>query len=505
MKLNPLFIKAATLFFIFIVLMIIVFQMRHTVDERKWLSQGVKNEISNSYSKSQILTGPFILVNYLHRYQTTEYDKDNNEIKKWKEEEKYRFIRPHDYLVDTELNVEMRQRGIYQAPVYQTHNAISGSFQIPKNFGITGENDVLSKAHLIMSFSDMRGLIDIPEINIHEHSGYQNIDAANHHQEGKIIAQIENNSPTYTVALNNPSHQSNDAGIPDSNKHQTNDDPILEMVRLTAALDSTDDSSFNLKNSLSVAVTHLNVDEDKHYSFNTEINLKGSNHFSVLPIGNNTTVNINSNWLHPSYYGLFLPSSKDQIDDGFSASWKTNHIAAQSAISCLTTDFSCNDNQAISVRLMDSIDHYVKNDRSTKYAYLFILLTFAAFFLIEVLKKMKIHGIQYGLVGMSLTLFYLLLLALSEHIGFDLSYFIAAAACIALISGYLSTVLKSTKLAALFGAGLGLVYGVLYLILLSEDYALLMGAFLVFTAVAIIMFATRKVDWYQFSRTNKHE
>jgi inner membrane protein len=127
---------------------------------------------------------------------------------------------------------------------------------------------------------------------------------------------------------------------------------------------------------------------------------------------------------------------------------------------------------------------------------LFIGLTFTAFFLFEVLKRLAIHPIQYGLVGLALAIFYLLLISMAEHIAFGAAYLVAALACCGLLAFYVSYVLGSAARGIAFGASVGLLYGVLYIIIMAEDFAFSMGAVLVFTALAAVMYVTRRIDWY---------
>ncbi len=144
---------------------------------------------------------------------------------------------------------------------------------------------------------------------------------------------------------------------------------------------------------------------------------------------------------------------------------------------------------------IDPVDQYLKSERAAKYAFLFIGLTFAGFLMIEVLRRVSVHPVQYGLVGIALAMFFLLLVSFSEHIGFAAAYVVSAAACAGLIGYYVSHVLANRVQGAAFGAALAALYGLLYMILSSEDYALLMGALLVFGLLALVMVLTRHVSW----------
>jgi inner membrane protein len=145
------------------------------------------------------------------------------------------------------------------------------------------------------------------------------------------------------------------------------------------------------------------------------------------------------------------------------------------------------------------VDGYVQANRAVNYALLFVLLTFAGFFGFEIVRDLRIHPVQYGFVGLALAMFFLLLIALSEHIAFAGAYVIAAAACVGLIAIYLRSVLASTLRALGFAAMLTALYTMLYALLRSEDYSLLLGALLVFGVLAAVMLLTRRIDWYRVS------
>jgi inner membrane protein len=146
------------------------------------------------------------------------------------------------------------------------------------------------------------------------------------------------------------------------------------------------------------------------------------------------------------------------------------------------------------------VDQYLKTDRAIKYAFLFISLTFAGFFLFEVLKKLAVHPIQYSLVGAALAIFYLLLLSLAEHLGFATAYALSSGACVTLIGFYVSGILRSARRGVAFAGSLAALYGMLYVLLSADDYALLMGSALLFGLLAVVMVLTRKVDWSSLGR-----
>ncbi|MCQ4056128.1 cell envelope integrity protein CreD [Aeromonas sp. SG16] len=233
-------------------------------------------------------------------------------------------------------------------------------------------------------------------------------------------------------------------------------------------------------------------------TFHLELNLQGMNELEVVPLGRESKLQLAGNWPHPNFIGDFLPASRSLNQEGFSANWQTSWFA---------TDMESRFNRAMnggegvlptfSVSLVQPVDHYQLNERAAKYALLFIGLTFISFFMFELLKGLRVHPIQYALVGMGLAIFYLVLLALTEHLGFGWAYLVAALASVLLNGFYLSHVLGGRKQGIGFAALLGLVYAILYSLLQAEEIALLLGALLLFATLALIMLLTRKLDWYQ--------
>jgi len=191
---------------------------------------------------------------------------------------------------------------------------------------------------------------------------------------------------------------------------------------------------------------------------------------------------------------------KHRIDDqGFEAQWQVSSLA-RDLNPILWGRSGHKATEAFDIAFVEPVNIYLQSERAVKYGFLFVGLIFAGFFLFEMLKRLPIHPMQYFLVGISLALFFLLLLSISEHAPFLVAYAAAAGSSIALLWVYLGSVLRSWRHASAFGGGLTLLYGVLYGLLASEDNALLMGSVLLFAALAATMMATRKLDWYGISR-----
>ncbi|RYD15255.1 MAG: cell envelope integrity protein CreD [Lysobacteraceae bacterium] len=232
--------------------------------------------------------------------------------------------------------------------------------------------------------------------------------------------------------------------------------------------------------------------------FAFELGLAGSERFSALPLARQTDVAIRGNWPDPGFDGAFLPAERTVEADGFSASWQVLDLNRRIAQHWHERDAGsiALGASAFGVALVQPASPYQQNVRAGKYGVLFIALTFVAFFLFEVLRGLRVHPVQYMLVGLALCTFYVVLLALSEQAGFAWAYVVAAAASVAMVGGYAAAVLRQRRAGWMLGGLLGLVYGLLYGLVTSEDHALLMGALSLLATVALLMYLTRRVDWY---------
>ena len=228
-----------------------------------------------------------------------------------------------------------------------------------------------------------------------------------------------------------------------------------------------------------------------------DLSLSGIGALEFAPIGQSSTVALSGNWQAPKFYGDVLPPIKSFSDAGFSASWDSPFLAQQNItnLSCDATDCASNV-KYLGVDFVDENNSYVRVDRSIKYALLLLLVSFGTFFLFEVVRSLKIHPVQYGLVAAALLTFYVLLLSLSEYLLFWQAYAIASAACVTLIGWYASFMLLSKVRALMFMGILGGLYALFYTILTVTEFNLLLGAGFCFALVFVAMFVTRKIDWY---------
>jgi inner membrane protein len=240
------------------------------------------------------------------------------------------------------------------------------------------------------------------------------------------------------------------------------------------------------------------------FSFSLNIDLKGSQFLYFVPLGKTTDVSIKSNWINPSFGGEFLPDSREVNNEGFKAKWNILHLNRNFPQSWTENDYSVT-SSSFGVNLLLPVDRYQKSMRVVKYAILFLALTFLVFFFVEVMNKVFIHPIQYILVGIAIVVFYSLLLAFSEYIKFNLSYIISALLTLILITGYVLAILKSKKISFLILGILGIFYGFIFTIIQLQDYALLIGSIGIFLILAIVMYYSRKIDWYEIRLGEKEE
>jgi len=245
--------------------------------------------------------------------------------------------------------------------------------------------------------------------------------------------------------------------------------------------------------------------------------LVGTGSLAWTPVGDESTVDIDADWPHPSFAGQFLPVTREVTAQGFKAGWRVSSLASGAQQQyraggrvCGLQDGRADGETSASatpcadsfgVRFIDPVNPYVLSERALKYGILFIVLTFVGVALVELTRRLRVHPVQYLLVGCALTVFFLLLIGLSEHIGFGPAYACAAAACSGLLGFYGAHLLKGLRPGLMFGAAIGLLYGALFVLLRQEQTALLLGSMLLFLALAAVMIVTRRTDWYAFSRS----
>lgn len=435
-----IFFKLAVLGFLSLLLLIALGSISGVTREREGRLAEVQHDIAASYAGPQRILGPFAVLKFRETWSEKKY---NSEKDLWYEEEQSSLrteaVCPNILKYEASLDVEERYRGIFKAHVFQSHGKLSGE-------------------------------ITLPELNeLRKYDG----------------SSLELISTCVSVIVSDP------RGISRVSDLRWGD---TDLKILPGAAFSGKVEGFHAE------VPALADIHGTTVSFSMDMGLYGTESLKFVPIGANNQIDLASSWPHPSFTGDFLPVNRTISDEGFSAKWEVNELASsarQDLESGRTGDI-----QYSGVTLIDPVNPYPLTDRALKYGFLFIFITFAAFFLFELIRQLRIHPIQYGFVGLAQAIFFLLLLSLSEHIGFGWAYCAASVVTVGLITFYLCAILKGVGRGLIFGGLLAFLYAVLYGLLQSEDHALVSGSVLLFGLLALVMVVTRKIDWYALSEDN---
>lgn len=430
-------IKLGLIFLIGILLNIPLNMVSQKTYERSQFKQEAFNAIANSWTKSQKIIGPIVQIPFTVTTQTSVWDKN---LEAYKDSTKR--VRKSIWLVIDELRInsyvdnDVRYKGIYKVPVYTTKLSYKGSLfegVLDRVKNQAGTVEIHAPI-LSLSVGDSRGISSIPKL--------------------KVGGEEKSFKPGSLLPFNS--------------------------------------------NGIHVKLNKKLLDEKFDFAF--DIELRGMDKLSFVPISKDAQIDMSSQWAHPSFLGDFLPAERSISDAGYQANWKITSFASnieEKVKNCAQGNCEKLINSDFGVKHIEPVDVYLQSERSVKYGFLFIVLSFATFFLFEVLKKMSIHSVQYTLVGFAVAIFYLLLLALSEHVAFPIAYLSATIACVSLLHFYLTSILKSFKHAALFSLAFFVLYGILYLIIQSEDFSMLMGSLLTFIALSVMMISTRNINWFE--------
>ena len=449
MKSLKLLLRFLTVGGLVLLLLIPLVMIRGVIQDRERYRTLAETRVSQSMAGPQQVVGPLRVVPWREERLVNALNEDGKPEVRRDVKEGYLLQTPATLTVDGRLQPGERRIGLYTVNVYEWKAAMKASFaplQVP---GADGR--IYGQPYMVVGMADVRGLVGTPSMKV----------------DG-----VPRKLGAGTGAL------------------------LSRMEGIHALLDVQGGS-------LPASEVHL------------DMALAGTQTIGIAPIADSNDIAMSSPWRQPLFGGRFLPNSKTLGDAGFTARWQVSSLASaaqsqlESASGKLTlppslsatpsgygADSSDTAIDSAVVSLADTVDVYTQVDRASKYGILFVVLTFVGFALFELIKRLPIHPLQYLLVGLALAIFFLLLLSLSEHIAFWQAYLVSAAACIGLQFFYLSGVLQSWLRAAGFATMLTALYGVLYILLKSENNALLMGSLLLFGILAVIMWVTRKVDWY---------
>jgi inner membrane protein len=344
--------------------------------------------------------------------------------------------------MDVTMAVEKRGYGIYTAPVYVATVKIDGQFRAQDIAQFRRASDApwqAGKAELRLPIGDLRGLQEVGELRI-------------------------NGQPA---------------------RFESSTERLGTWPNVVVPID-------------------LDVLGDRPISVQVTLKLAGTEALQLLPLARSTDLTMRAPWNDPSFVGAALPLEHAIGASGFSAHWHLLDLNRSYGQHWTDGDAMTAALQAstFGVQLYQPVDVYQRNVRAGKYGLLFIAMTFVAFFLFEVLKRLRVHPVQYVLVGAALATFYVVLLALSEQIGFGPAYALAAAAVVVLVGGYAMAVLHARRAGLLLGGVLGLIYAMLYGLIAAEQYALLIGALVLLAMVGMMMYLTRRIDWYASAPTS---
>ncbi len=436
-------IKLMSIGFLVLVLLIPSSWIQGLMQEREQRAEDAMREVSSKWAGQQTLSGPVLVIPY-KTHKTIDRGKDGIQVIEYTE--RYFFL-PEILDIQGDVKPRVLHRGIFDVAVYQASLDFRADFQVPdfSALGIAADLVLWKDATMAFSIDDLRGISDTPSFVV----------------GGKSImtepsGNLFKGSGYYTVAENQVGDQKN--GI---------------VVRL--GWQSIADFSGSTK---------------------VRLELKGSERLNFIPAGKTTTVKISSPWSTPSFDGRFLPENREVTDKGFTADWKVLHFN-RSFSQQWTAEPSPLNGSEFGVNLLVPADQYQKSIRTSKYSQLIIILTFVALFMVEVTRKVRIHPFQYILIGTALIIYYTLLLSLSEQIGYNLAYWVAAASTVALITFYSMSFLRSRQMVALFASLLVVFYTFIFIIILQQDFSLLLGSVGLFLVVGALMFFSRKIEWYR--------
>ncbi|MGH6638821.1 MAG: cell envelope integrity protein CreD [Polaromonas sp.] len=433
--------KLVSIALVLMLLVAALMQISGVVHDRQTYRQIAIQSVAQSLAGAQTLTGPLI-----HRACTEEWD----------------------ITVDKQVRTERREFHLQAAPASLS---VRGSSQLePRTRGLHATQVFNLKAQLTAQWADLAALIPVAEhANSRMNCGLPLLMLAVSDARGIRHASLKTGDQS-PVLKPGTFYGSYPRGV-----HASLPAPLLSSGALEAQL---------------------------------ELELVGTESISIVPLGGDTQVRLTSNWPHPSFGGQFLPVERKITDQGFEASWRVSSLAStaqqdvaqRKGVCSVAGDAAPHASgacvEAFSVSFIDPANTYALSDRATKYGLLFIGLTFLAVGLFEFMKSLRVHPIQYFLVGAAMSMFFLLLVSLSEHMSFGAAYAVATAACVLLLTVYACYMLQSAWRGVPFGLGISVLYGMLFVLLQIEQTALLVGAVALFAVLAAIMLLTRRVDWY---------
>ncbi|MEI5985698.1 MULTISPECIES: cell envelope integrity protein CreD [Sphingobacterium] len=475
-------LKIFIIFFLTLIMLIPLNMINELIQERKGREAVVSQEIAMKWGQEQVISGPILAVPYDITNETVETTSDGTKRTVYNNVTNYAFLMPNQVNIQAQVEPESRKRGIYETVVYTTQVKVNGDFA---GFDLTTlkiDPNLLKwkETKLLVGIEDFKGLSKNP-----------------------------------VMTWGNESK---------------------EMFK-----NNLDLKLFNGNLQIDLPLENAEAAKQK---FSFQLDLRGSKSLNFLPLAKQTQIKAAGKWANPSFNGSYLPNVRE-VKDSFTASWDIpafnrklpaqwlgepftiyhfsgldlntedhtaayppgSYMAESAVVAAAEAAHAAGSNLEISsdldmvqINFLPSVNNYKKTDRVAKYGVLVIALTFVSLVFMEVIKKQRVHLIQYILIGFAMVLFYGLLLAISEHLGFNIAYLIASLATMLLIASFIKAITKNTKSALLFGGILSIFYLFIFVLLQLQDYSLIVGTVGIFLILAVLMRLSTKIDWYQFER-----
>lgn len=450
---ESLSLKLAVIFVLTLILLIPAALINDLVREREIRQEEVIQEISQSWAGSQTIGGPVLMVPYSKKVLIV-----RNGVEQYEDQNHYLYLLPEKLTVLAETGNQELSRGIFKVSVYE------GKIHLKGNFGalnlsieeLNSDQIHWSKANVVVGISDLRGVKQLTRVEI-----------------GGSPQQLDEYATVRPFTQN-----------------------LIFSPILTQPWDEL--------------------------SFAIEMDIRGTAKLNFLQLAKETEVTVTGNWTAPKFTGQYLPENREVSKDGYDVHWKLAHFARSlpqqwagqdvvivfkefgnpiESVPMKTTTPLASSMSAVQevdgfgIEFIQPVNHYQKSNRATKYAILVIALSFLAMFFTEIIAKRRVHIVQYVLIGMAMVVFYTLLLAFSEHIGFNAAYGVAALATIMLITLFIRQIIGQRKAARLFAGLLVLFYSFVFVIIQLNDYALLLGSVGLFFCVGALMYFSSKINW----------
>jgi inner membrane protein len=421
----------------FLVILVLFFlipggMIRSVIYERAGRAEEAEREIMKSWGGEFAIQGPVLRVPCRERLEIKTLTEKAEEKTEIRERDFFLYIVPEDLHGEIRLETQVKVRGIFSVPLFAGTARLSGSFSPARIKEELKENQRAfpEKAQLIIALANQRGIRAVQS------------------------------------ALWN-----------------------AETVRFLPG-----NQGFVLRSSAGGIHAAASLQMNKENTFDITLDIQGGKSLRMIPLGETSVFDLETDWASPSFQGSYLPVSRSLNEKGFRARWEVSHLSRNIPLAWTQEeqDFSLN---IFGVNFFKALDHYDVNIRAVKYAIFFIVIPFLSFFLFEIFLRRNIHPVQYLLAGTGNVMFYLLLLSFSEHIPFTSAYGISALALVLMTSLYSRSLLGAWGKSWIMGAIMALLYAFLYFTLQSEDWALLMGSVGAFGVTAFVMFLTRKLDW----------